>query len=82
MVTAVGGGVVRDVVLNRVPIILRKEIYALAALIGAAIQVLGEFMEWTVAVTPWFAASICFAIRLLALRYSWSLPVFHKTDAA
>ncbi|WP_183036422.1 trimeric intracellular cation channel family protein [Cupriavidus sp. UME77] len=82
MVTAVGGGVVRDVVLNRVPIILQKEIYALAALVGAAIQVLGQFMEWKVAVTPWFAASICFAIRLLALRYSWSLPVVQKTDAA
>lgn len=37
MVTAVGGGVARDVVLNRVPIILEKEIYAVAALVGAAI---------------------------------------------
>lgn len=82
MVTAVGGGVVRDMMLNRVPIILQKEIYALAALVGAAIQVLGQLMEWRVTVTPWFAASICFAIRLLALRYSWSLPVFHKPDAA
>lgn len=43
---------------------------------------LGQFLEWRVAVTPWFAASICFAIRLLALRYSWSLPVAQKTDAA
>ncbi|WP_423748778.1 trimeric intracellular cation channel family protein [Cupriavidus necator] len=82
MVTAVGGGLARDVVLNRVPIVLHKEIYALAALIGAAIQVLGQLMEWRVAVTPWFAASICFAIRLLALRYAWSLPIVRRGDVA
>src|SRR5690349_17903691 len=38
--TAVGGGAIRDVVLNRVPIILEKEIYAVAALVGASVQVL------------------------------------------
>lgn len=53
-----GGGALRDVVLNRVPIILRKEIYALAALAGAAVQVLGQKMWWWVAVTPWFGASV------------------------
>lgn len=78
MVTGVGGGVVRDVLLNRVPIILQKEIYALAALVGAAIQVAGELMEWRVSVTPWFGALVCFAIRLFALRYSWSLPVMRR----
>lgn len=82
MVTAVGGGVARDVLLTRVPIILEKEIYAVAALVGAAIQVLGQLMEWRLAVTPWFGASICFAIRLLALRYTWSLPVVRRRDVA
>jgi uncharacterized membrane protein YeiH len=72
--TAVGGGVVRDVLLNRVPVILRTEIYALAALVGASIQVLGGFMGWSPFVTPWFAASIAIAIRLLALRHGWHLP--------
>jgi uncharacterized membrane protein YeiH len=72
--TAVGGGVARDVLLNRVPVILQTEIYALAALVGASIQVLGEFMGWSLFVTPWFAASIAIGIRLLALRYGWQLP--------
>jgi uncharacterized membrane protein YeiH len=72
--TAVGGGVARDVLLNRVPVILRTEIYALAALVGASIQVLGGFMGWSLFVTPWFAASIAIGIRLLALRYGWQLP--------
>lgn len=82
MVTAVGGGVARDVLLNRVPIILEKEIYAVAALVGASIQVLGQRMDWELAATPWLGASVCVAIRLLALRYAWSLPVLQKNDAA
>jgi uncharacterized membrane protein YeiH len=74
-VTAVGGGAIRDVLLNRVPIILRKEIYAIAALLGAMTQILGEKLGWMVVLTPWFGSLICMTIRLLALRYSWSLPV-------
>ena len=72
--TAVGGGVARDVLLNRVPVIMQTEIYALAALVGASIQVFGELMGWSLFVTPWFAASIAIAIRLLSLRYGWHLP--------
>lgn len=77
-VTAVGGGVLRDLSLNRVPIIMQKEIYAMAALVGASIQVLGQLMEWKITATPWFAVSICLIIRLLALRYSWSLPIIGR----
>lgn len=80
MATAVGGGVARDVLLTRVPVILRTEIYALAALVGASIQVLGGFMGWSLFVTPWFAASVAIAIRLLALRYRWHLPTSQPTD--
>jgi uncharacterized membrane protein YeiH len=72
--TAVGGGVARDVLLNRVPAIMQTEIYALAALVGASIQVFGELMGWSLFVTPWFAASIAIAIRLLSLHYGWHLP--------
>jgi uncharacterized membrane protein YeiH len=72
--TAVGGGMARDVLLNRVPLILCTEIYALAALVGASIQVLGALMGWSLFVTPWFASSIAIGIRLFALRYGWQLP--------
>ena len=73
--TAVGGGALRDVVLNRVPVILQREIYAVAALVGAAVQVLLERVALSAALTPWVGASVCFALRFLALRYGWSLPV-------
>jgi uncharacterized membrane protein YeiH len=74
VISAVGGGVLRDVLLNRVPIILEKEIYALAALAGAAVQVIGQAMAWSPVFTPWIAIATCFVIRSLALRHSWSLP--------
>ena len=74
--TAVGGGVLRDILLNRVPVILEKEIYASAALIGAVIVVLGNYLKWVsgdwVAI---IALTVCFLLRILALRYHWNLPV-------
>jgi uncharacterized membrane protein YeiH len=73
--TAVGGGVLRDILLNRVPVILEKEIYASAALIGAVIVVLGNYLQWLS--SDWvsvIALTTCFTLRILALRYHWNLP--------
>ena len=77
--TAVGGGVLRDILLNRIPVILQKEIYASAALIGALIVVLGNSLKWPS--DDWIsliALTICFGLRLLALRYHWNLPVYSE----
>lgn len=73
--TAVGGGVVRDVLLNRVPIILEREIYASAALIGALIVVVGNSLKWVSG--DWVSIiglTACFTLRMLALQYHWNLP--------
>ncbi|MBK0402500.1 trimeric intracellular cation channel family protein [Adhaeribacter sp. BT258] len=79
--TAVGGGVIRDILLTRVPIILEKEIYALAALLGALIVVIGDHFKWGsggwVAIA---ALTVCFTLRILALRYHWDLPTPGKND--
>jgi len=75
--TAVGGGVLRDILLNRIPVILEKEIYASAALLGACIVVLGNYLQWIP--DDWvsiIALMICFGLRLLALHYHWNLPVY------
>ena len=74
-VTAVGGGVMRDVLVNRIPVILEKELYALAAMVAAVIQVVAQVNGWFVAFAPWFAAGVCVVVRLLAVRYGWALPV-------
>ncbi|QDH62226.1 trimeric intracellular cation channel family protein [Pandoraea pnomenusa] len=80
--TAVGGGVARDVLLNRVPVILQREIYASAALVGAGIEVVGERMGWMSSGRTWFALAACFALRYLSLRYQWNLPRADGRDAS
>ncbi len=77
--TAVGGGVMRDMLLSRVPVILEKEIYASAALIGASIVVLGSYWDWLS--NDWvaiIALVVSFSLRMLALRHHWNLPTFSK----
>ncbi len=76
MVTAVGGGLARDVLLNRVPVILQREIYASAALVGASIETIGDRLGWLSGSRTWVALGACFALRYASLRYSWNLPRF------
>lgn len=79
IITAVGGGVIRDILLNRVPVILEKEIYASAALLGAFMVVLGNYLQ--VLPNDWVAVIaliVCFALRMLSLHYHWNLPSFSK----
>ena len=82
MVTAVGGGVARDVLLNRVPVILQREIYALAALVAAIIEVAGQRLHWWPQGRTWLALSACFALRWLSLRYGWNLGRFARGRSA
>lgn len=77
IVTAVGGGIIRDILLNRVPIVLEKEIYASAAFLAALIVVAGNYfnrisIDWVSII----ALLVCFSLRMLALRYHWNLPTF------
>jgi uncharacterized membrane protein YeiH len=80
MVSAVGGGVLRDIMLSRVPAILEREIYASAALLGAALQVGLTYMDWSTFWTPWVATLGCVALRLASLYFGWRLPVFHSRE--
>lgn len=74
MLTGIGGGVVRDLLVNEIPVVLRTDLYALAALAGAAVVVGGHFAHWPPTATTIAGAILCFAIRLLAIRRGWSLP--------
>ncbi|EIL97671.1 hypothetical protein RHOFW104T7_03365 [Rhodanobacter thiooxydans] len=78
MVTAIGGGVARDVLLARVSVVLQKEIYALAALAGAALAVIGEYLHWPVLWATWLPILLCFALRVLSLYFHWNLPRFGR----
>jgi uncharacterized membrane protein YeiH len=75
VLTSVGGGIVRDILAGEVPLVLRREIYALAALLGAVLTVLGEAIPDVPAiVTGGVAAAATFTVRVLALRFGWHAP--------
>ena len=80
MISAVGGGALRDLFLNRTPVILQKEIYASAALVAAVFQTGGEVLGWSLRWVPWAGIALCFVIRYLSLRFHWNLPRFAKDD--
>lgn len=75
-ITAVFGGILRDLLAGESPLILRREIYVTAALAGAAVYVMTDAAGGSdlAATTVGFAAA--FVIRALAIRYEWSLPAY------
>ncbi|MEO9323638.1 trimeric intracellular cation channel family protein [Nocardioides sp. C4-1] len=75
MVTGIGGGMVRDVLAGRVPVVFRGELYATPALAGGAIAVLGERADLPVAVVAVAGAAVCLVWRLLALWRGWTAPL-------
>ena len=75
MVTAIGGGVVRDVLVAEVPTVLHAELYAVAALAGAVVVVGGQLLGLPSTPPAIAGAVLCFGLRLLAIRRGWGLPV-------
>jgi uncharacterized membrane protein YeiH len=74
MLTGIGGGVLRDLLVNEVPVVLYAELYAVAALAGAAVVVAGHLAHWPPTPTTISGATFCFLLRLIAIRRGWSLP--------
>src|SRR4029079_11878585 len=74
MLTGIGGGIMRDLLLRDIPVVLRSEIYALAALAGAAVVVCGNLLLLPARTMALIGAANCFGLRMLAIRRSWHLP--------
>jgi uncharacterized membrane protein YeiH len=75
VLTGVGGGMIRDLLVREIPTVLRAEVYAMAALAGAAVVVAGQLLDLPTTVpTMVIGAVLCFALRLLSIRRGWSLP--------
>jgi uncharacterized membrane protein YeiH len=75
MLTGVGGGIVRDILLADIPTVLRADLYAIAALSGAAMVVIGDFLYLPPTATTIVGALLCFGLRLMAIHRGWHLPV-------
>ncbi|MEO8018950.1 MAG: trimeric intracellular cation channel family protein [Pseudomonadota bacterium] len=74
MLTGIGGGVMRDLLLSRVPVVFQSDIYALAALGGAAVVVFGDWQQWPPMVAAVGGAMLCLLLRILAMWFNWHLP--------
>lgn len=73
-ITGAAGGVIRDVFINEVPLIFRKEIYALACVAGGLIYVLGVWIGMSAEVNALLSSFMVILIRVLAVKYHWVLP--------
>ena len=80
MVTGIGGGVVRDVLVADIPVVLRSDLYAVAALAGAATVVACHLLQLPLLVSTLAGGLICFGLRVVAIRRGWRLPVARKGD--
>src|SRR6185503_11727936 len=75
MLTGIGGGMTRDILIAEVPMVLHADFYAVAALAGAAFVVIGQMLHISSAASTAIGAVLCFGLRLRAIRRGWRLPV-------
>jgi uncharacterized membrane protein YeiH len=75
VLTGIGGGIVRDLLVREIPTVLRREIYAVAGLAGALIVVLGYYWRLPPTAVAIVAAILCFGLRLISIRRNWQLPI-------
>jgi uncharacterized membrane protein YeiH len=80
MLTGIGGGMVRDVLASEIPSVLRGDVYAVAALAGAAVVVLGRMTHFPSIAATIVGSVLCFGLRFMAIRRGWQLPVARRSE--
>ncbi len=76
VMSGTAGGVIRDLLANEIPLILRKEIYAIASLCGAVAYIILLQANAGAQLAALAGAAITFVLRVAAIRWRWSFPVF------
>lgn len=77
-ITAVGGGIIRDMLAQRIPSVLKEDVYALPSIIGGIVYYVMVTSSWD-SMAVYGAFTVVLVIRLLAIKYNWSLPKVGKT---
>jgi uncharacterized membrane protein YeiH len=75
MLTGIGGGILRDLLLNEIPTVFHSELYAVAALAGGLVVVTGHVLNFPPTATAITGALLCFGLRMIAIRRGWRLPI-------
>jgi uncharacterized membrane protein YeiH len=76
--TGIGGGIARDVLAAEVPVVLRRELYAVPAVLGAAVVTVGDGIGAPGAATAALAAVAVFTLRVLGVWRDWHFPVARR----
>lgn len=77
-ITGCFGGIIRDILLNRIPLVFRKEIYATACIIGGGIfLLLSKYSILSYGLIQIFTIILIVTIRTLAVKYHWQIPKFY-----
>ena len=75
------GGVIRDILLNEVPLLLRKDIYALACVAGGLVYIACVYLSISTPFTELTAALVVIVIRILALKFHVHLPILYRAES-
>ena len=68
----------RDVLVNEIPTVLRADLYALAALACAAVVAIGHVLHIQPLATTIVGGLLCFGLRFMAIQFGWHLPAAHR----
>ncbi len=74
MVTAVGGGILRDMFVNEMPLVFIKELYASASFLGIVVFYLLLVSQFSLEVSAIVSIIVTTILRLVAMKYNWNLP--------
>ncbi|MCQ2334633.1 MAG: trimeric intracellular cation channel family protein [Paludibacteraceae bacterium] len=78
MITGAVGGVIRDILINEVPLIFRSDIYALACIAGGLLYSICLWLQIPIIMAQLGCAITVVVIRLLAVRFHWQLPILKE----
>lgn len=79
-ITGVVGGIIRDILINEIPIIFTQELYAVACILGAGLFCILHYFGVNLLVIQVSSAVFVFLIRIIATRFQWRLPILKGED--
>ncbi len=79
-ITAVGGGILRDLMVRKVPVVLRRDFYLIPALVGAAVLVIAAELGYQSPLMTVIAGAVTFVLRVAGMRWKLQAPTFGSTE--
>ncbi|WP_372844097.1 trimeric intracellular cation channel family protein [Psychrobacter sp.] len=78
--TAIIGGLLRDIICNEIPLVLQREIYITASIVGSLAYLALDYLGLDATINEFTMLFIIFAVRMLALKFDWHLPSIRLVD--